>query len=45
MSKSLKRLNNKISNNVNKNLGSLSKSYNKAIGSNKVLTHGISALI
>ena len=45
MSKSLKRLNNKISNNVNKNLGSLSKSYNKAIGSNKLLTHGISALI
>ena len=45
MSKSLKKLNNKISNNVNKNLGSLSKSYNKAIGSNKVLTHGISALI
>ena len=45
MSKSLKRLNNKIANNVNKNLNSLSKSYNKAIGSNKVLTHGISALI
>ena len=45
MSKSLKKLNNKISNNVNKNLGSLSKSYNKAIGSNKVLTHSISVLI
>ena len=45
MSKSLKRLNNKIANNVNKNLNSLSKSYNKSVGSNKVLTHGISALI
>ena len=45
MSKSLKKLNTKISNNVNKNLGSLTKSYNKAIKSNKVINHSLSAVI
>ena len=45
MFEGLRNLNNNIANKVNKNINSVTKSYNKALGNNKVLSHSISAVI